>query len=109
MRIYSLTKILTLPLVLLIIAILYLEYIANYSTGYWIMLPIVLGVVLLISHGNIDYWYLKKYPIKLDKEVLTLLNQYIPFYNDLNEEDKVKYENRLSQYIEGKKFHFGRY
>jgi len=104
MRIYSLTKILALPVVLIFITIAYLDYIANYTTGFWIMLPIVLAVVLMISHGHIDYWYLKKYPIKLDKEVLTLLNQYIPFYNDLNEEDKVKYHHRLSQYIEGRSF-----
>lgn len=104
MRIYSLSKILALPVVLIFIAIAYLDYIAHYSTGYWVMVPIVLGVVLLISHGNIDYWYLKKYPIKLDNEVLSLLKQYIPFYNNLDEEDKIKYQNRLSQYIEGRSF-----
>ncbi|MDF1698411.1 MAG: hypothetical protein P1U56_21350 [Saprospiraceae bacterium] len=104
MRIYSLSKVLALPVILLLFLILYLEYGLQVSTGYWILLPAVLGVVLYISYGNIDFWFLKKFPVKLDKKVVDLLNQYIPFYRDLNAEDKKRYEAQLSTYISGRSF-----
>lgn len=104
MRIYSLTKILALPVALLLIIILYLRYSEGYDTGVWFVVPIILGVVLYISSDEIDHWYLKRNPIKLDIEVLDLLKKYIPFYRGLNEEDKAKYHTRLSQYISGRSF-----
>ena len=104
MRIYSLSKVLALPVILLLFGILYLEYGLRISTGYWILLPTVLGVVLFISHGNIDFWFVKKYPIKLDKEVVDLLDRYIPFYRNLSAADQQTYRERMSIYIAGRSF-----
>lgn len=104
MRIYSLSKVLALPVILIFFGIVYLEYGLRISTGYWILLPTVLGVFLFIFHGNIDFWYIKKYPIKLDKEVINLLEKYIPFYINLSQADKKKYRDRLSTYIAGRSF-----
>ncbi len=104
MRIYSLTKVLALPVTLFMIAILYLEYSKDYNTGYWFVIPVFLGVVLYISNQEIDHWYLRRNPIKLDSEVIKLLRNYIPFYRELNNEDKDKYHTRLSQYITGRSF-----
>lgn len=104
MRIYSLSKVLALPVILIILGILYLEFSVRYSTGYWILLPVFLGVVLYISNRHIDFWFLNKYPLKLDKEVLELLEKYIPFYNNLDQESQNKYHTRLSKYISGRSF-----
>lgn len=104
MRIYSLSKVLALPVFLMLLGVLYLEFSAGYRLGYWILLPVVLGVFLYISYRHIDIWFLKKYPIKLDREVLDLLEKYIPFYNNLDEEGQNKFRSRLSRYISGRSF-----
>jgi hypothetical protein len=88
----------------MIIGALYIEYVVRYSLGYWILLPFILGVVLLISIKHIDFWYLNKYPIKLDQKVTDLLEKYIPFYNQLDEADKSEYHIRLSKYIFSRSF-----
>ena len=104
MRIYSFSKILAFPVFIMVLVILYFEYHERFSTGYWILLPVVLGVSLYTFNNHIDYWYLKRFPMKLDQKIIDLLNQYIPFYRSLNEENKVKYHNRLSSYISGRGF-----
>lgn len=104
MRIYSLSKILAFPAVLALIIILFLQYNEGYDMGLWFAVPIFILVVLYISYEEIDHWYLRRNPIKLDPEVIKLLNQYIPFYRALDEEGKEKYHNRLSQYITGRSF-----
>lgn len=104
MRIYSLSKILAFPVILSLFGILYLEYLERSSTGYWILLPVFFGVLIFISNRHIDHWYLRRNPIKLDKEVIVLLEKYIPFYRNLNEKDKEKYRTRLSMYITGRSF-----
>ncbi len=104
MRIYSLTKILAFPVVIALIIILFLQYNEGYDMGFWFVLPVVIIVVLYISHEEIDHWYLRRNPIKLDEKIINLLNKYIPFYRDLNAEDKEKYHIRLSKYITGRSF-----
>jgi len=104
MRIYSLSLVLVLPLTLLMVAILYLKYYLGYDIGYWFLTPIFLGVVLYFSREEIDYWYLKRNPIKIEPEILKLLNSYVPFYRNLSEDEKTRYQTRLSQYITGRSF-----
>lgn len=104
MRIYSFSKVLAFPVFIMVLGILYFEYEERFSTGYWILLPVVLGVAIYTYKNHIDYWYLKQFPMKLDKEVLDLLNSYVPFYRELDEENKEKYHNRLSIYISGRGF-----
>lgn len=104
MRIYSLTKILALPVVILLVAILFFRYNEGYDTGYWILAPIFILVILYISYEEIDHWYLRRNPITLEPEIINLLNRYIPFYRNLSEDDKTKYHIRLSKYITGRSF-----
>ncbi|MEM9547579.1 MAG: hypothetical protein AAGA77_16485 [Bacteroidota bacterium] len=104
MRIYSLSKVLAAPVVTALIIILFLQYNEGYNMGFWFVLPVVITVVLYISHEEIDFWYLQRNPIQLDQEIINLLNKYVPFYRGLNIEDKIKYHNRLSQYITGRSF-----
>jgi len=104
MRIYSLTKVLALPVILLLAAIVYLQYYLEHETGYWILLPVFLLVVLYISWQEIDFWYLKMHPIELEEEVVKLLNSYIPFYRNLDKEGKKKYHKRISLYVDGRSF-----
>jgi len=104
MRIYSLSKILAFPLVIALIIILFLKYNEGYDMGFWFILPLFFIVVIYISHEEIDHWYLRRNPIKLDDKIIDLLNRYIPFYRGLNEEDKEKYHIRLSKYITGRSF-----
>ena len=103
MRIYSLTKIIALPIILLFLFILLFHQSMEFSS-FWLIVPASLGAILLISYREIDYWYLQKNPIQLDKQIVELLNKYIPFYRDLNEEQRAKYNMRISRYVSGRAY-----
>lgn len=104
MRIYSLTKILAMPVIFALVALLYLEFSTDISTGFWILAPVFLIVILYISYEEIDHWYLQRNPIKLDDKLIHLLNNHVPYYRNLAEDQKDKYHTRLSQYITGRSY-----
>ena len=105
MRIYSLSKVLSFPLVA-IASFLVLFTFAGYQSEYsiWIFVPVLLIVVLYIFHGVIDFWYLERNPIPLDKQMKDWFKTYSPFYNGLNDEEQSLFENRLSLYVNGREF-----
>ena len=104
MRIYSFSKILALPLVIIFAG--YLYYLLEYLGEQWIfiLIPLILLVALYTFHPQIDYWYLKKKPIPLDDEIKNWLNKYSPYYNNLSSDSKTKYENRLGWYLYARSF-----
>lgn len=104
MRIYSLAKVLSTPIILAAMGGAYYQYSNGDDIGAWIIFPLAILVVLFISHGQIDYWYHKKYPIPLDEEIIRWLKRYSSFYNNLKPSDKEKYEYRMSLYLEGRQF-----
>lgn len=104
MRIYFLSKILAAPIVLISMGLAYYQYASGQTIGGWIILPVILLVVLYISHPYIDFWYHKKYPIPLDEAIKNWLNSYSSFYKGLSEEEKTKYDYRMSLYLEAREF-----
>lgn len=105
MKIYSLAKVLILPLVLLAIAIFYYsEHVDDRSLTVWLFIPTILLTVILIFKPQIDYWWHTKYPIPLDPKIKLWLDKYSQFYNSLDEKEKSKFENRLSLYVEAREF-----
>ena len=105
MKIYSLSKVLILPLAIMAIAIFYYsETTGNRNITIWLFLPTILLTIVLIFKPQIDYWWHTKHPIPLDNKIKEWLSKYSNYYKDLNTDDKGKFENRLSLYIEAREF-----
>lgn len=105
MRIYSLSKVLSFPLVViagLIILNTFVGYRSEYSI--YIFIPVILLVALYIFHGVIDFWWLERNPIPLDDKMKEWFEKYSPYYASLDEDEKVLFGNRLSLYVEGREF-----
>ncbi|MEL6986340.1 MAG: zinc-dependent peptidase [Bacteroidota bacterium] len=75
----------------------------NYSNrADWSIYLIPLGlllVLLYIFHYQIDWWWHKRNPPKLDSRVIQILNHNLPYYNSLNESQQNKFNERLSLYM----------
>ncbi|MEE9438356.1 MAG: hypothetical protein V3V14_05105 [Saprospiraceae bacterium] len=100
MRIYSLTKVLVLPVFVALATAVYFQFVRNMDMGYLILGLVGLLVVMYISLPFVDHWYLKKNPIPLDQPIIDWLQRYSPFYNSLNDVQKEKYHNRMSLYMD---------
>lgn len=99
MRIHSFSKVLVLPLLVMVAIVYYLYSVVDSDYALLIMIPVALAVAIYILHGEIDYWYLKKYPYGLDKNLLDWLDKYFWPYRQLGEEDKKKFRVRLELYL----------
>jgi hypothetical protein len=76
----------------------------NYDLSYWIIPPFVIIAIIFIMTPQIDYWWLVRHPVPLDPEAQSWLNTYDPIYSKLSEEDKQKYDTRMSLFLSGKEF-----
>lgn len=99
MRIYSLSRIVALPFVVILAVLGYLEFILYWNIGWWMFAPLAVIVSLIILHGDLDYWWLKKHPIPLTKGEKDVIKKYVPYYSGLGSVDQQKFEDRLSLYI----------
>lgn len=105
MRIHSISKVIAFPLLLATGYGAYRMFDHNYSDDFpYILIPVVLLTVLYISYGQIDYWWLQKYPIPLDDKIKKWLTDYLPFYNNLDLSNKALFDKRLSLYVEAREF-----
>lgn len=105
MRIRSLSNIILGTLFLAGITIGYMLWemqLRDFSV-YLIPIGIILAIILVFK-PQIDYWWHKKHPLPLDKEVLFWLQNHFLHYNDLNEDDQARFRERLSLYLEGREF-----
>lgn len=99
---YSLSKLLSLPLVILAVIIFF--YAGDGTLSIWIFLPALLLVVLYVFHGPIDYWGMKHFPPQFDPKLLEWLVKNFPQYNELSEDDQMLFRNRLVLYIDSRLF-----
>ena len=105
MKIHSLSKVISFPLIViagLIILLTFTGYRSEHS--FLIFIPVILLVVIYIFHGVIDHWYLERNPIPLDEEMRSWFVKFAPYYNELEDDEKILFENRLSLYVNGREF-----
>ena len=105
MKIHSLSKVISFPLIViagLIILLTFTGYRSEHSI--LIFIPVILLVVIYIFHGVIDHWYLERNPIPLDNEMRDWFVKFAPYYNELEDDEKILFENRLSLYVNGREF-----
>lgn len=94
-----LSKIISIPLVILVGILAYLTIEVDESFSYYIILCVILLAVIHTMAPQIDWAWYKKNPPKLDETMRQLLIQHAPFYNDLSLSDKQKFRDRMSLYV----------
>ena len=105
MKIYKLANIVAIPFFILLMALGYLAYQFPWSNYLvWVIFPVSSLILIYLFSPQINYWWLCKHPIKLDQQVINMLNKTNPIYSTLNDERKLEFNNRLALFIEGKDF-----
>lgn len=105
MRIYSLSKILGIPLGLAAGYLLYLMFFTYEETYLWQLLAIIIpGVALIIFAGQIDHWYLERFPLSLDAPIVDWLQKHDAYYRSLTPEQKDLLHKRAALYERGRSF-----
>lgn len=106
MRIHSFSRVLATILGIPFVACLYFT-VEERSIGFSIALIILAAALvgIYVMYGQIDYWWKKKFPIPLDPEIQSWIDNYDVFYNALlTEDDKALYRERLSLYTDAREF-----
>lgn len=105
MRIHSLSRILSLPIVVSILALLYISYeLGHEDVMIWILIPLIAATAVVIFHGQIDFWWNERNPIQLDRPIAEWLMKYDPYYKSLHPGQRQAYDNRLVMYMQGRAF-----
>ena len=105
MSIHSISHVLMAPLALVFIYLGYQSFTQlNYPYSIWMILPLTCLVMLYLFKGQLDYWWLTKYPVKFDEGLARFLMANNSYYENLKGEEKTKFETRLNLYMEGREF-----
>lgn len=76
----------------------------NRDASIYVFIPVILAVSIYVFSGPLDHWWRTKFPLKLDEPIRKWLNKYFPPYVLFSDSQKVKFEERLTLYIEGRLF-----
>lgn len=109
MQVHSLTRFIAAPFGFALVYIFYqsaVEY--DFRDEYsWLIFPLlVICVALYMFSPHIDFWFHEKYPVALDKPVVDWLENQFSFYQQLNAEDRIRFQHRLSLFMEAKEYSF---
>lgn len=105
MRIHSLSRILSLPIALSILTVLYVSYELEYQNAMiWILFPLVIATAVVIFQGQIDFWWNERNPVPLDPPISDWLKKYDSYYSSLDPNQRQNYDNRLVMYMQGRAF-----
>lgn len=107
MQVHSLTRFIAAPFGFALVYIFYqsaVEY--DFRDEYsWLIFPLLLiCVALYIFSPQIDFWFHQKYPVNLDAPVIDWLEHQFPFYQSLNTEERIRFQHRLSLFMEAKEY-----
>ncbi len=105
MKIYKFSNVLSLPFAL--VFLFFMSFLINDTHDMrvaWATLPLVCLVLIYLFQPQIDYWWLTKHPLEIDKEVLILISRCNSFYRNLSEIEKEEFNKRMVLYVNGREF-----
>lgn len=105
MKIYKAANIFAFPFLVAALYIIYCVYL-NHNSKLLVLgiLPIMALILIYLFSPQINYWWLSKNPVQLDKPIIDLLNKTNPQYPTLNTQAKNEFNKRLFLFVEGKEF-----
>lgn len=105
MKVYSLTALISFPFVVCAFYFGYMTFVIdNPDTFIYFFASILISIGLYVFQPQIDFLWYSKHPQRLhdkEQEILTLTSSY---YNSLDEEQKVLFEERIFVFMRAKDF-----
>lgn len=105
MKIYKFSNVISIPFFLA--ALYFLLRLVDDThdlTASWAIIPLVALVLIYLFQPQIDYWWLSRNPIEIDKEVRDMIHKTNPFYRALSGPEKEEFHKRLLLYERGREF-----
>ena len=98
------TRILAMPFLLLLAVMFYLSFTIDERYSVFIIFASVVLVLLYIFSPQIDWWWYRRYPPKLEEPFRQMLRQQYPFYVQLSPEEKLRFRQRIALFRMAKDF-----
>ena len=101
----SLARILAFPFaIILIFAFTYSEFDFAGPMTLVVLGCLILLALLYVFHNQIDEWWWKQRPPKLDPPVKRWMDRFSPYYRQLPEQQKIPFESTMSIFIKTKEY-----
>lgn len=105
MKIYNLSRVIAIPLLIAFVWIVYKTFTDDYFThSIWMIPPCLLLATIYMFSPQIDYWWWNFRKYGIEDQIKTLIEKYNPEYKSLNDEETAKFDRRLYLFMEGKDF-----
>ena len=105
MKIYKFSNILSVPFFLAALYFLFRLIDDTHDLmAAWATVPLVIIVLIYLFQPQIDYWWLSRNPVGVDKEVRDMICYTNPFYRTLADTEKEEFHKRLVLYENGREF-----
>jgi len=99
-----------LPFLILLLAAIYQLYLVDFEmsdSGFWEAVAMVsagISIVLYFIGSEIDWWWWTKNPPKLANGFKLLLINHVPYYQNLDIEQRQKFQNRVALFFRAHEF-----
>ena len=90
-----LTRKIAIPFAIALVVFMFLAFYNPYLYRFYVVPPMIALAILYVLHPKIDWWWAQKHPPKLEKKGLQMLQKFSPFFQQLNNENKQKFLDRL--------------
>ena len=98
------SRILSLPFIILILFLLYMTW--EYDDKYfqYMIGPVIILATIWTLSPQINWWWYRKYPPKLDPPLLQILQRNFAYYHQLSVQNKARFRDRTALFMEGNDF-----
>jgi hypothetical protein len=88
-----LSRIIAAPFLFAAILLMFVAF-RNPNYAIYIVPNIIVLSVIYVLHPQIDWWWYQQHPPKMDRNGRTFLERFFGFYQNLPEEDQLRFRNR---------------
>ena len=107
MKIHSIAFLILLPLLVLIFFWGYQVFFLDDNSMFpYLLAFVIIATIIYLFSPQIDFAWYSKYPKEFDLKERSFLSSISSFYNSLNKEDKLKFEQNMYVFIRSKEFKF---
>jgi Mlc titration factor MtfA (ptsG expression regulator) len=97
-------RLLSIPFIIGALVYLFLAWEVHEDYSYYIAPFVIVLAVILVLSPQINWWWYKRFTPRLDPRLALMLQQHMPYYQQLTPENKKQFRDRVFLYIEGHDF-----
>jgi Mlc titration factor MtfA (ptsG expression regulator) len=99
-----LSRVIAAPFIIMAIGFLYLAWEEDPSYATWIIGPVLALAAVYVLQPQIDWWWYKRNPPKLDPPIRRMLDRFILFYRRLLPDEQTRFRQRVALFMIAKDF-----